>query len=165
MTATVVPTFTATIYVGLKVRQTGEILHQTIATSAIQGYVDLVGLCVTVTRTQFIYTNGSESGLAIGLINYPRFPSSAEQLRVHAIAIAEILLKTCKQLRVSVVMPSETIMLSMPEPCAHSNQQPTTSRRLVGGVERVVFQCQDCLAELIYEEPDETSDSTVSSNS
>lgn len=44
--------------------------------------------------------------------------------------------------------------------CAHINQQPIC-RRLIDGIERVVFQCQDCLAELIYEEP-ETADSSVS---
>jgi len=47
--------------------------------------------------------------------------------------------------------------------CAHASQRPIC-RRLIGGIERVVFQCQDCLAELIYEEP-ETADSTVSEHS
>lgn len=34
------------------------------------------GLCVTVTPVKFIYTGGEELGAEIGLINYPRFPSS-----------------------------------------------------------------------------------------
>lgn len=38
--------------------------------------------------------------------------------------------------------------------CAHTNQKPIC-HRLIDGIGRVVFQCQDCLAELIYEEPED----------
>jgi hypothetical protein len=31
------------------------------------------GLCVTVTKTDYIYTRGMESGIVVGLVNYPRF--------------------------------------------------------------------------------------------
>jgi hypothetical protein len=47
--------------------------------------------------------------------------------------------------------------------CPHMDQQPI-GRRLIGDIERVVFQCQTCLVELIYQEPEDT-DSSVSSNS
>lgn len=46
------------------------------------------------------------------------------------------------------------------EGCSHKHQR-LSCRRIINGIERVVFQCQDCLAELIYEEP-ETADSDVS---
>jgi hypothetical protein len=38
--------------------------------------------------------------------------------------------------------------------CRHTNQQPI-DRRLIDGFQRVVFLCQICLAELIYEEPED----------
>lgn len=112
MKITSVPTFTATIYVGLKDRASGTVFTHRYAKSIIQEYVDAVGLCVSYTETEFIYTRGGEMGMAIGLINYPRFPSSPEKIRTHAIRIAEILITECKQLRVSIVMPEETIMLT-----------------------------------------------------
>lgn len=112
MKITSVPTFTATIYVGLKERESGQVQSYYFAKSAIQRYVDAVGLCVSYTETEFIYTKGGEPGMAVGLINYPRFPSSPEKIRTHAIRLAEILITECKQLKVSIVMPEETIMLS-----------------------------------------------------
>lgn len=112
MTITTVPTFTASIYVGLMERETGLATPPSVAKFKVKEYVNAVGLCVTYTETEFIYTNGGEPGFIVGLINYPRFPSSSEQIKAHAIAIAEMLLKECKQLRVTVVMPNETVMIS-----------------------------------------------------
>lgn len=40
-----------------------------------QSFCDYVGLCVTVTPTDYIYTKGAEAGFIVGLINYARFPS------------------------------------------------------------------------------------------
>lgn len=48
------------------------------AKKEIRSYCYEVGLCVTVTPTDFIYTGGEESGFVIGLVNYPRFPDSRE---------------------------------------------------------------------------------------
>jgi len=42
------------------------------------------GLCVTVEPTTFIYTGGEESGYVVGLLNYPRFPTTEENLRTRA---------------------------------------------------------------------------------
>lgn len=112
LTVATVPTFTATVYVGLLERDTGVSVPVSAAKSKIKEYVNAVGLCVTCTETEFIYTRGGEPGLIIGLINYPRFPSSPEQIKAHAIAVAEMLLKECKQMKVTVVMPIETVMIS-----------------------------------------------------
>jgi hypothetical protein len=38
------------------------------------------GLCVTIERTTYIYTGGEEAGYVVGLVNYPRFPSTPDQL-------------------------------------------------------------------------------------
>lgn len=127
MTIATTPTFTATVYVGLKHRESGEIRNKSAAVAAVQAYVDSVGLCASITDTQFVYTNGCEPGLAVGLINYPRFPSSPEQIRSHAIAIAEMLLGECKQSRVSVVMPNETVMISAP---GAGNESPAVEKAM-----------------------------------
>jgi hypothetical protein len=106
-----VPTYTATIYVGLKERATGMLVPESDAIQIIENYVDSVGLCVSVTPTRFVYTNGGEPGLIVGLINYPRFPSTSEHISQHAIALAEALRKGCKQLGVSIVLPDHTVWL------------------------------------------------------
>ena len=77
----------------------------------IREYVDEVGLCVTVTKTEYVYTNGIEDGIIVGLINYPRFPSSYLKIKGHALALAKILKKKLNQKRVTVELPNETIML------------------------------------------------------
>jgi len=57
-----------------------------------------VGLCVTVTPTEFIYTGGAETGVCVGLINYPRFPSNAESLWATACGLGDALMRgLCQQ--------------------------------------------------------------------
>lgn len=112
MTTVSVPTFTASIYVGRKDRATRDLALKEDIYQKVQDYVDAVGLCVTLAETEFVYVKGSEPGFVVGLINYPRFPSSPEQSKAHALVIAEMLLKSCKQLKVTVVMPDETVMIS-----------------------------------------------------
>ncbi len=50
------------------------------ATDYARQYCNEKGLCVTMTPTSYIYTNGQEAGFIVGLINYPRFPSTSEEL-------------------------------------------------------------------------------------
>lgn len=106
-----VPTFTATIYVGLEVRATGKRFTTKEALAICQRYCDDVGLCVSVTRTRFVYTKGSEPGVAVGLINYPRFPVPVATIKALALELAGLLREGLRQLRVSVVFPDETVML------------------------------------------------------
>jgi hypothetical protein len=110
-----VSTYTATIYVGLRNLSTGLLVPEPDALAIVQNYVNSVGLCVSVTPTRFVYTSGSEPGLIVGLINYPRFPSTPDKIRTHAFKLAELLLRGCKQLWVSVVLPDETVMFSASE--------------------------------------------------
>lgn len=108
-------TFTATIYVGFRERCTGEIRSEEMAYEKLQEIANDGGLCVTITPTRFVYKNGSEPGIAVGLINYPRFPESPEIIKKKALRIAEDLMYTYEQMKVSVVFPDETIMLEMPD--------------------------------------------------
>ena len=107
-----VPTFTAVIWIGTKHRTTGLLEPVDNLIAAIQAYTDKVGLCVSVTPTTFIYTKGSEPGLAVGLINYPRFPLDQVDIVAHAMKLAQILKDVANQLKVSVVMPDWTTMIS-----------------------------------------------------
>ena len=112
-----VKTFTATIYVGLRHHYDEQELPTQPVVDFIQNWVNKIGMCVTVTPTQFIYTAsgggiGHENGLIVGFINYPRFPSDEQSIRMHALDLAGDLLKFCKQMRISVVFPDKTVMLS-----------------------------------------------------
>ena len=106
-----VPTFTATIYVGFRERYTEIVRPIETAYDALQKLADNGGLCVTVTPLHFVYKNGREPGMAVGLINYPRFPEDAASLRTKSLNIAQILMHTFHQAKVSVVFPDETVML------------------------------------------------------
>ncbi len=106
-----VPTFTASIYVGRKVRATGEVVNPIIADQICHNFCDEHGFCVSVTQTKLIYTHGHEPGVIVGVINYPRFPSKPETLRQMTLDLAESLRANMCQQRVSVVFQDETIML------------------------------------------------------
>lgn len=108
---TTVDTFTAMIYVGTREKYSGEVRSVQMAREWLQKHVTDEPLCVTLTKTEFIYTNGSEPGFVIGLINYPRFPSSREALQDRAQRIAAAMLELFKQGKVSVVYPDSTVML------------------------------------------------------
>ena len=77
----------------------------------LQEYVNRVGLCVTITPTTFIYKDGRENGVIIGLINYPRFPSTREELENKAEEIANLCKDRYKQNRVSIEYQDQTKML------------------------------------------------------
>ena len=106
-----VSTFVAIIYVGLKNRDNDLVYDLGLIEGICQKYCDKIGLCVTVTPTKFIYTNGNEPGAAIGFINYPRFPERARSIRKKVMELAKLLLIGCKQYKVSVVFKNKTMML------------------------------------------------------
>lgn len=66
------------------------------------------GLCVTIEPTKYIYTGGEEAGFVVGLINYPRFPSTYEDLLVRAKDLAIKLLDQTCQRSVLIVTPQIT---------------------------------------------------------
>lgn len=70
-----------------------------------------VGLCVTVSRTDFSYSYGMESGVMIGLVNYPRFPSTKEEVNEKANELAEKLMYELCQRTALVVGPEITTWL------------------------------------------------------
>jgi hypothetical protein len=71
-----------------------------------------VGLCVSVTPCEFVYTGGSESGVRVGLINYPRFPAQPAEIEGKARELAERLIVGLSQHSASVQTPERTVWLT-----------------------------------------------------
>lgn len=82
------------------------------AVMAAREYCNQFGFCVTVTRTKYVYTDGQEDGVTIGLINYPRFPETAESLLHRAGQIGELLRVALGQESFTIQMPGDTYFLS-----------------------------------------------------
>lgn len=77
-----------------------------------RAYCFEVGLCVTIEPVDYIYTGGEEAGVRVGLINYPRFPSTAEALSQRATDLANLLMEGLHQHSYSIAGPSETVWFS-----------------------------------------------------
>lgn len=79
-------------------------------------YCERVGFCVTLNGTGYIYRgrgHGTHSpGFVVGLINYPRFPMSPEQLWERAMELAELMLKACGQESYTIQAPDKTVWFS-----------------------------------------------------
>lgn len=73
------------------------------------------GLCVTVEPTTFIYTGGEEAGFVVGLINYPRFPSTQADIHERALLIANLLLEEAHQHSVLVMEPESSLWITRRE--------------------------------------------------
>ncbi len=72
----------------------------------------LTGLCVTVEPVEFIYTGGQERGVRVGLINYPRFPSTPDAIFAKAERLASELIERMHQHSASIVATDRTVWLS-----------------------------------------------------
>ena len=82
------------------------------ATDYVRQYCDENGLCVTVTPTSYIYTNGQEAGFVIGLINYPRFPATPKELWETAESVAAYLRERLYQDSYTIQAPDKTVWFS-----------------------------------------------------
>jgi hypothetical protein len=103
------PTHTVTIYVA------GDIAS---AKQAIRKHCYNYGACFTVTPTDFIYTGGEESGIAIGLVNYPRFPVTLDELKETAHRLVLALLPVLNQKSALIVAPDQTTWVTQEPPGA-----------------------------------------------
>lgn len=70
------------------------------------------GLCVSVSDADYVFTGGMESGVRIGLINYPRFPKPGDEILDTAKRLAHFLIERLHQQSCTVVAPDQTIWLS-----------------------------------------------------
>jgi hypothetical protein len=71
------------------------------------------GLCVTVSPSSYIYTGGEESGIIVGLINYPRFPAQRTAVYKRAQQLGHCLLRRLCQRSFTIETPTETIRYSV----------------------------------------------------
>lgn len=71
-----------------------------------------VGLCVNITAVDYIYTGGEEAGFKVELINYPRFESTDNQLKVKTENLASQLMVGCCQNSYTIVGPTITTFYS-----------------------------------------------------
>lgn len=106
MTGQSAPAFSATIYAA------GDI---NAAKQACRSYCLKVGLCVHVYQVDYIYTGGEESGFAIGIINYARFPQTAEMILHHARTLAELVRERTYQHSYSIVTPDSSYWSTLRE--------------------------------------------------
>lgn len=93
------PSFRYDIYIA------GDYNH---AKQLLQKFVE-IGLCVSVTKTDFVYKYGQEAGVKVTLINYPRFPTTEEELKTIAIDIGHYLMDNMAQGSFTVYGPETTI--------------------------------------------------------
>lgn len=84
-----------------------EVAKQTIRAECLRE-----GLCVTVEPTTFIYTGGEEAGYVVGLINYPRFPSSAVSIVDRAFDLLHKLLDATYQQSALLMTPTATTWIT-----------------------------------------------------
>ena len=75
-------------------------------------YCDVVGLCVTVTETTYCYTGGEEAGVIVGLIHYPRFPSTPAAIWAHGEALGAKLRDALGQQSYTIQAPDRTVWFS-----------------------------------------------------
>lgn len=84
-----------------------------VAKQVIREAVKLEGLCVTVEPTLYQYTGGEETGYVVGLLNYPRFPTTdLSKIDQRAMALARLLLQRTFQHSALVVTPVTTTWLT-----------------------------------------------------
>jgi hypothetical protein len=76
------------------------------AKQIIRGFCWARGWCVTVTPTAYIYSGGEESGFIVGIENYPRFPSTLDELTGKAKELAE---------RLAVLLFQKSYMICTPK--------------------------------------------------
>jgi hypothetical protein len=74
-------------------------------------YVNEKKDCVSITETEFRYTNGFEKGVIIGFITYPRFPRKKREIRKRALFLANKLMIELNQYKVTVTTPYKSYML------------------------------------------------------
>lgn len=80
-----------------------------------------IGLCVTVTPTKFIFSGGEETGVEIGLLNYPRFPKDGEEIDQLAISLATLILERTFQRTALVVTPDQTTWIENSQYSKHED--------------------------------------------
>ena len=99
------------IYCGLQEGYDGPIYSKEYVRKICQEFCNKEKLGVTISCTEYVYVDGNEPGVVIGLINYPRFPCHPVDVVDKAKRLGMILLEKLNQERLTIDTPSEMIML------------------------------------------------------
>lgn len=105
------PTYRVLIFVGFRVTKEDTVFMPSRVQRVLREFTSLHRVCVTMSPTEYVYVDGDEPGAVIGLINYPRFPRTIEEIDVLAMALAKELKQTLRQERVSIMFPDRTITI------------------------------------------------------
>ncbi len=108
-----VKTYKAEITIGMKEGYSGPIHTQEEVLILCQDYCNKIGLGVEVHFGTCVYVKGSEPCVRIGLINYPRFPSTNEEIFNRAKFLGTEIAAAFKQQRFSIVATDVTVMVEM----------------------------------------------------
>jgi len=100
------PTIQMTIYMSGDINKAEDIIRK---------YCLDVGFCVTIECCKFIYSGGEEFGFKIGILNYPRFPSTEEELTEKSIALCNLLHDNLYQWSSLLVTPQATMFFTTRE--------------------------------------------------
>jgi len=85
------------------------------AVTVCQAFCDHDPTCVTVTKTNYVYTGGSQEGVCVRMIQYPRFPTPVATLKEQAGRLAEALFIGLDQQSYSIEFPDRTVWYSARE--------------------------------------------------
>ncbi|MXN46105.1 hypothetical protein GR138_12980 [Shinella kummerowiae] len=118
----IVPSFNVDIHMAGDIAAVAHVLQQEAARK---------GMCVTLTPQTFIYSGGREDGFRVGLINYPRFPKTPDDIVVEARVLADWLRAYLGQVSYSITTPTETIWMSV------RNEDPDIKAELLAVAERM----------------------------
>ena len=86
------------------------------------------GLCINISRTNYVYAMGEEEGVCVELVNYPRFISSKEEILEDAKALGEKLTIDLCQGSFMLMTPDTTYYFSRHEEIRERNK---TEERLL----------------------------------
>lgn len=78
------------------------------ACRAVKLWCDSRGDCYAVSRCDYIYSGGSESGVCVTRINYGRFPERSEDIQNRVFALAQHLAEQLYQKSYSIEGPETT---------------------------------------------------------
>jgi len=109
------PSYSFKIYCGLKEGYDGKQHTVEEVYTVCQEYCNTVKLGLTVTPTKFVYVNGMEDGVIIGLVNYPRFPKAETEIREIALDLGVVLMETFNQERITIEGEGSMLMIEREE--------------------------------------------------
>ncbi len=82
------------------------------AVATCENFCNLDPTCVTITKTNYVYTNGSQEGVCVRMIQYPRFPTEVSMLEAQAKRLAHALFLGLGQDSYSIEFPDTTVWFS-----------------------------------------------------